>query len=83
MASLSSLWSVLARSVKDHIRYHATREQLGALSDRELADLCIARADIPFIAREDVRADVRASAHGERRPVKKAIAVRGSTLRPV
>jgi uncharacterized protein YjiS (DUF1127 family) len=38
--------------IKRWNRYHSTRRELDLLTDRELADLGILRADIPRIARE-------------------------------
>ena len=38
--------------IKRWNRYHSTRRELNLLTDRELADLGILRADIPRIARD-------------------------------
>lgn len=45
----------IARSYSNWRRYRETCSELGRLSQRELSDLGISRADIPSIARQATR----------------------------
>ncbi len=45
----------LFRSYNNWRRYRETVNELSHLSDRDLSDLGIARADIPHVARRNVR----------------------------
>ncbi len=45
----------LARSFNNWRKYRQTCNELGRMSDRELNDLGIGRADIPYVARQAVR----------------------------
>lgn len=43
--------SMIAAKVRAYFRYRETVRELSRLTDRELNDLGISRADIPYIAR--------------------------------
>ncbi|PDT39831.1 DUF1127 domain-containing protein [Sinorhizobium sp. FG01] len=45
----------LARSFNNWRKYRQTCNELGRMSDRELNDLGIGRADIPYVARKAVK----------------------------
>lgn len=45
----------LARSFNNWRKYRQTCTELGRMSDRELNDLGIGRADIPYVARQAVK----------------------------
>lgn len=49
------MFEVLKSRISNWKRYNRTVSELGALSNRELADLGIMRSDIQRIAREAVR----------------------------
>ena len=51
---LSEKLNTLRAAWAAHLMMRRTRDELSALSDRELADLGIARADIAAIARQSV-----------------------------
>jgi uncharacterized protein YjiS (DUF1127 family) len=44
----------LYKAYKKYNRYKKTVRELAVLSDRDLADLGISRADIPYVARKSV-----------------------------
>lgn len=48
-----SLPGAILRFWKRYSHFHAVRRELGGFTDRELADIGIARADIPRVALED------------------------------
>ncbi|MBE7186342.1 MAG: DUF1127 domain-containing protein [Methylobacterium mesophilicum] len=45
----------LTRALRSYRSYRSTVSELNRLSQRELADLGIARSDIPTIARQSIR----------------------------
>jgi uncharacterized protein YjiS (DUF1127 family) len=45
----------LARSFNNWRKYRQTCNELGRMSDRELTDLGIGRADIPYVARQAIK----------------------------
>ena len=45
----------LARSFNNWRKYRQTCNELGRMSDRELIDLGIGRADIPYVARQAIK----------------------------
>ncbi len=45
----------IARTLRNFRSYRATLNELSSLSQRELADIGISRADIPALARQSVR----------------------------
>ncbi|KAB0676275.1 DUF1127 domain-containing protein [Aureimonas leprariae] len=45
----------LTRALRNYRSYRSTVNELNRLSNRELADLGIAKSDIPAIARQSIR----------------------------
>ena len=54
VANLRTAFEEKRRQYKQHQRFLATRNELFALNDHELADLGIARSEIPTIAKQAV-----------------------------
>ena len=52
---VNSFVSFFQRKLKEYTAYYDTKYELGRLSNRDLADLGIARNDIEFIAREHAK----------------------------
>ena len=53
-AGFSGLWARLGKRLANHQRYRQTLDELGALSDRELADLGLTRLQVREVAWESV-----------------------------
>lgn len=52
--SITSTYNDIAKFYANNAQIKATIKELGMLTDRELHDIGITRADIPFIARESI-----------------------------
>jgi len=53
----ASLWTVMAEARARRVSYRRTLSELRSLSDRELADIGIARRNIRRVAREELLKD--------------------------
>ena len=53
-AGFAGLWARLGKRLADHHLYRQTRDELDALSDRELADLGLSRLQVREVAYESV-----------------------------
>ena len=51
---IDTLIANLRERRENYLRYRQTADELHTLSDRELADIGIARSDIPQVARESI-----------------------------
>jgi uncharacterized protein YjiS (DUF1127 family) len=51
---IETLFDSLRQRRENYLRYRQTADELHALSDRELADIGIARCDIPTVARQSI-----------------------------
>jgi uncharacterized protein YjiS (DUF1127 family) len=53
-AEQPGIFARLRQSYADHREYLATYDELNALSDRELADICLSRSRVREVAREAI-----------------------------
>lgn len=82
MTMISNLWDSATRAVRNHLHYRAVCDELGSLTDRELADLGISRGEIAFIARQSIQ-DLPQAAAPARRSDDRVISFGSSAVRPV
>ena len=56
---LLTLLALVNRKIKSYLTYRKTVYELGRLTNRDLADLGIARGDIEFLARKNAYGELR------------------------